>query len=572
MAGTDPNGSNPDAGGNQARRQSPVRALDPATARRLVDGGYARPTLYLTDRLLVRDLDTSPTRDLDNPFDRALGTLNLTFDTTPRKRRGGEEGQGGEESGGTRGSGGGRRSADQPTGLGPVTSITLRSTESSTEPVDAWDALQQLRAAATTADDAETRSLADRVSLEHILRPAPHWGGIGGFWGGIGGFWGGIGGFWGGIGGFWGGIGGFWGAAGGQGSESSTAAAAAISEYGVPGLGGRLPVSVVLPDPALRVKDSRKKLARQPVVAFLDTGVARHPWFEDPAGIERLELDEGRLVTEVVDGVQPVIADAATTVPGRPPLEGHGTFIAGLIRQVCPEARILSVTVMGDDGVAEEGDILDALEALLARHVAARKRGGDKSQAVDVLSLSLGYYPEDGTYTHGPVADVLGRIRAEGVLVVAGVGNDGSSAPFVPAALAASLDDRLDAPVVSVGAYNPNGTSIAYFSNDLPQVNYIRPGVSVVSTLPLTNGSSVPSSSTPGGAGRMRTTVDFDDYTGGFGVWSGTSFSTPILAAQLACELVAARDIASVTGTAMLTRAEAALVACRSDRPEGVSS
>ena len=33
------------------------------------------------------------------------------------------------------------------------------------------------------------------------------------------------------------------------------------------------------------------------------------------------------------------------------PDAGHGTFIAGLIRQNCPDADILAVRVMGGDGV-----------------------------------------------------------------------------------------------------------------------------------------------------------------------------------------------------------------------------
>ena len=44
---------------------------------------------------------------------------------------------------------------------------------------------------------------------------------------------------------------------------------------------------------------------------------------------------------------------------------GHGTFMAGVIRQRCPEATILSVPVMAADGVAREGDIVSALGMLL---------------------------------------------------------------------------------------------------------------------------------------------------------------------------------------------------------------
>jgi hypothetical protein len=40
------------------------------------------------------------------------------------------------------------------------------------------------------------------------------------------------------------------------------------------------------------------------------------------------------------------------------------------------------------------------------------------------------------------------------------------------------------------------------------------------------------------GSGRSRSTIDPDGYAGGFGIWSGTSFSTPIVAAELARAIV----------------------------------
>jgi hypothetical protein len=41
---------------------------------------------------------------------------------------------------------------------------------------------------------------------------------------------------------------------------------------------------------------------------------------------------------------------------------------------------------------------------------------------------------------------------------------------------------------------------------------------------------------------RPRETIDPDDFTGGFGVWSGTSFSAPVLAARLAKQVQAHLD------------------------------
>jgi len=320
-----------------------------------------------------------------------------------------------------------------------------------------------------------------------------------------------------------------------------------------------MPVALALPDPRLRAR----ALDRNPVIVVPDTAIAAHPWFKDDSGIVRLELKEGRLVPLLT--AKPVDPPISVPAPTEPVglLQGHATFIAGLLRQGCPEATIVSIPVMGDDGVVDESYLLDVLQALLDRHVHGQQH--DASEVVDVLNLSMGYYAEDRTYTSGPVADLLDRFAERGVLVVAGVGNDGTDAPFVPAALAAEVPQRITAkavpPLASVGASNPDGATVALFSNNLALVSAVRPGVSVVSTLPLTNGMGQPSSQVRSGD-TIRCTVDPDDYTGGFGVWSGTSFSTPVFAAELAATLVDEGDLTDVSPSAMRRRGIRALRTC----------
>ncbi|MGO4661129.1 S8/S53 family peptidase [Terrabacter sp. 2TAF16] len=501
------------AGGSRRPERPPVRALDPATAMRLTDGRPPLPALYLSDRLLVRTPSGGGRpRGLED-LRTALGKLELDFTVTPRPE-------------------GGPRDLDQPSW---GTSITLRPTRS-IDPVDAWSVLQRLRQSG--------EPIAEQLSLEHVLRPADgYWGGVGGYWGGVGGYWGGVGGYWGGVGGYWGGVGG-----------------SALQEYSVPGRGGRMPVALALPDPRLRARP----VDRNPVVVVPDTAVAAHPWFKDGEGVVRLELKDGRLVP--VKTPKPVDPPIAVPAPSEPVglLQGHATFIAGLVRQGCPEATILSIPVMGDDGVVDESVMLDVLQALLDRHVHGQEHD-DASEVVDVLSLSLGYYAEDRSYTSGPVADLLDRFGEHGVLVVAGVGNDGTNAPFVPAALAAAPPQRVTAksvpPLASVGATNPDGVTVALFSNNLTVVSAVRSGVSVVSTLPLTNGMGQPSSQVSAD-GTVRCTVDPDDYTGGFGVWSGTSFSTPVFAAELAAALIDEGGLADVSSPVMRKRAIRALRTC----------
>ena len=72
------------------------------------------------------------------------------------------------------------------------------------------------------------------------------------------------------------------------------------------------------------------------------------------------------------------------------------------------------------------------------------------------------------------------------------------------------------------------------FSNAGPWVLCERPGAGVVSTFPVTfNASAEPSYRTG-----TRETIDPDDFSSGFGTWSGTSFAAPVLAGELAQAMV----------------------------------
>jgi subtilisin family serine protease len=223
---------------------------------------------------------------------------------------------------------------------------------------------------------------------------------------------------------------------------------------------------------------------------------------------------------------------------------GHGTFIAGLIRQICPKADIWALRVMSSDGIVEEHDLIRAL-GVLNGLVADALEAGDPPP-LDIVSLSLGYYhelPSDQDFD--PVLlQQLQALGQAGVAVVACAGNDATTREMYPAAflphdkgVVQDLDPRC-IPVVSVGALNPNG-SIALFSNGGDWVAAWDVGAALVSTFPTTfNGGSQPSISMPTSLGRPRATIDPDSFSGGFGTWSGTSFSTPVLAGRLARALL----------------------------------
>jgi len=94
-------------------------------------------------------------------------------------------------------------------------------------------------------------------------------------------------------------------------------------------------------------------------------------------------------------------------------------------------------------------------------------------------------------------------------------------------------------PVSSVGALNPDGKTIALFSNAGPWVSCHRVGVAVVSTMPTTfNASLQPTARLYIPGEGVRSTMDMDDYRGGFATWSGTSFAAPVLAGEIAQSLI----------------------------------
>lgn len=288
-----------------------------------------------------------------------------------------------------------------------------------------------------------------------------------------------------------------------------------------------MPVSVVLADPAL----SAPQLVRRPVVVMPDTGIGRHPWFDSLPSSAPATPEEVTGVSDVLTG-------------GLDRLAGHGTFIAGIVRQTCPAARLVPYTVMTSAGVLLESDLLRLLQDILDRQLAALS-AGDAGAIIDVVTLSIGYYHEQPTdqITDIAIARLMRELGRAGVLVVAAAGNDATNRPLLPAGFAGQVVglERDALPLVSVGSLNPGQASVSLFSNAGEWVTTYRPGASIVSTLPVTQDASAQPSrhaaAAPGDA-RTRATIDPDDYSGGFGVWSGTSFAAPVLAGELAQHLV----------------------------------
>ncbi len=238
----------------------------------------------------------------------------------------------------------------------------------------------------------------------------------------------------------------------------------------------------------------------RPVVVVLDSGVKPHTWLPQ-------DRDLPFCVEPVLDpsfGLP--LLDTAPDTGEFHGYWGHATFLAGLIRLTAPDAQVISVKLMSDDGTLSDDDLASALD-WLTRYIA-------DGHVVDVVLMAFGRPKEPGEDNPASLVRQFGELGCKGVTIVASAGNAGLDTETIPACLAADPGS----PVVSVGA----GTSAEnreHYSNYGPWVREWRTGT-VTSLMPLTRGL---------------------DHGNGFALWSGTSFSAAIVAGELAHARAAAR-------------------------------
>jgi subtilisin family serine protease len=260
-----------------------------------------------------------------------------------------------------------------------------------------------------------------------------------------------------------------------------------------------------LPRPAAPIDVPRQATAVAPVtIAVLDTGLSAHPWYESRDWY-REQRDE---VIELLDADLDYELDAQA---------GHGTFIAGLLLQRAPTARIRAKRVIGGDGVGDELGMIRALNWLTWWGRA------------DIVNLSIGCH----TYDDRPsplVARAIAALRPAGhgpggrpqrrhTVVVACAGNAASDRPFWPAALKT---------VIAVAALD--GADRAWFSSYGWWVDACTQGVGLTSCFIRFNGP------------RPRVNGLDPDGFEGFATWSGTSFAAPVVAGAIA-GLIAAEGL-----------------------------
>ncbi|MFG1955678.1 S8/S53 family peptidase [Micromonospora sp. NPDC048830] len=195
------------------------------------------------------------------------------------------------------------------------------------------------------------------------------------------------------------------------------------------------------------------------------------------------------------------------------PQGGHGTFVAGVVRQAAPGVRVDPEQALNATGVGDEASVVAAM--------------GRLAPEVSVVNLSLGGFTQDDQPSL-PLANAVAALPATSA-VVAAAGNAGTSRPVWPAALSR---------VVAVAALSQGSGGLvpAVYSGFGPWIDACavgeRDSTYVEGQLPL-----------PG-----LPTRAFH----GFAAWAGTSFATAYVSGRLAAMMTAGGLSADAARLALL--------------------
>ena len=160
---------------------------------------------------------------------------------------------------------------------------------------------------------------------------------------------------------------------------------------------------------------------------------------------------------------------------------GHGTFVAGQVNLVAPQARIRGYRVLDSDGVGNPYVIAEAIDDAV-------------DAGASVINMSFG---SGKTLNSKPMSRAFARAKANGVVMVTSAGNTGESKSLFPANGALTL---------SVGCADEGTGRRASFSSYGSWVNVAAPCEDTLGYLPSSEGA----------------------------LWSGTSLSAPLVAGQVA--------------------------------------
>lgn len=253
-----------------------------------------------------------------------------------------------------------------------------------------------------------------------------------------------------------------------------------------------------------------------PLVVVVDTGLYGAAGARSDGFLDTVELDEDR-DEDLLDVLDPAgtVVPHGTVVSGEDGdgyndlAAGHGTFVAGIVTQVVPNARVVVIKALATDGAGTDDQLAEAIDRAADVFAATGGRG--------VLNLSLGGNTVDDRLPV-QVAAALDDLPPE-VLVVAAAGNCFDTRPLLPAA---------DKRVIAVGAVDADLNPTTW-SNHGPWVDFSTTGEGLISTF-------VPGKETPGNGSDDPFDESPDEFPDDdpYATWIGTSFATPQVAAWLA--------------------------------------
>ena len=249
----------------------------------------------------------------------------------------------------------------------------------------------------------------------------------------------------------------------------------------------------------------------------------------DGKGVFVSVIDTGWHSPAATDPTSPWLAgvtgDEETIDPAHiHPYAGHGTFIAGVVRCEAPQSEIRVEGFLTHGGAVFESEMIKQLAQGLAL-------------GPDIISMSAGMVTRGNRPPLGFevfYANFLSQVS--GTVLVAAAGNDGTRAPFWPAAFPWSI---------AVGAIDAAGER-ATFSNYGSWVDVYALGVDMVNAYPHGDYTCVE----PPDVGEVR-------HFTGLCQWSGTSFSTPVVAGRIATRMSRSGLTARLAADELLAEARA---------------
>jgi Subtilase family len=269
------------------------------------------------------------------------------------------------------------------------------------------------------------------------------------------------------------------------------------------------------------------------LIYMADTGLlkdaATHPWLAHGVDMENPLTD----VDPLDPGDPPVI----------PACAGHGTFGAGVLRCVAPEAQIVMTRALLYGGSQVESDLVPVLESAL-------------SLGADIYHLTVACMSRKNLALIGFEVWLRHLRSHQGAICIAPAGNNDFARPEWPAAFPG---------VISVGALGGDWRGRATFSNFGPWVDVYAPGRDLVNAFAT-------------GAYKCYVYPYKDDDRKFYGMakWSGTSFSAPIVTGSIAARMSRTGETARQAAAAVLAEARrraipgvgpVVLPCCGHDRP-----